>query len=392
MAWFSCDILSQQILNMQTIGTASGSVASFSTDVTENLINCNCQFAASQAAGTPTPSAPIPIQAVNSIAVTRAGKNLFNDAIYTEANWTLQENGYYNGNAHALLRNSRYSYENGGIKTSGVVTVSFDISMASGSMQIYCLYEGDNSWTNLSGNVRSEGHKTFTTNSNKNCIAIGLWTTVGQTSQAFSLKNFQVEVAPSETAYEAYNGVTKTLNLGGDYYGGSVDKDGNIDANKDKIVIDGSQTITVATQSYIKSDACDGFITVNDIYPRVSPTNQQNGFAMCDKLSPVKQMMWNLTGYPNCMTINQNQIHLNIANNLLGVTDYTQETTATVKAKIKSFLESNPITVIFSKAPATAQASNAIELNTLLGVNNIYCDTGNTSVTYLETIKNHYNL
>ena len=40
MAWFSCDILSQQILNMQTIGTASGATASFTTDLTENLVKC----------------------------------------------------------------------------------------------------------------------------------------------------------------------------------------------------------------------------------------------------------------------------------------------------------------------------------------------------------------
>lgn len=339
------------LLELLPTDTASGAIANF-TDGADNVPvkALSVEFAATQAEGTPTPSTPIPIVGVDKVNVTRCGKNLMDENARTDLTNNIQ---FYNANG-LMLKAGTYTWS-----TSEIIN----------------WYVVDFATTTTLFTKYNSSFFTFTLNEDTrvkfNAYKVGI----------DHNDKFQLERGSEATDFEPYNGTTALINLGGTYYGGSVDKDGNIDANKDKIVIDGSQTIIVAVQAYIKSDACDCFITVNDIYPRVSPPNQADGFAMCDKLLPVKQMMWNLTGYPNCMTINQNQIHLNIANNLLGITDYTQETTATAKAKIQSFLQNNPITVIFSKAPATAQASNTAEIPTILGDNNFFSDAGDVDVT-----------
>lgn len=363
------ELLSQKadvtdLLDLLPTDNASGAVANF-TDGADNVPvkALSVEFAASQASGTPTPSSPIPITPVSSIKVTRTGKNLIEGI----------------DNNILGLSNNIITYASGTgtiIKARLVAGQSYIISGVTKNRGIVAYFDEMPQLNATTSKYQSFGNTSYTFTADYSGFAL-----IYIANSVIDTTSAQLEFGSIATAYEAYNGVTKTLALGGDYYGGEVDKDGNIDDNKDKIVIDGSQTITVAVQAYIKSDACDCFITVNDIYPRVSPPNQADGFAMCDKLLPVKQMMWNLTGYPNCMTINQNQIHLNIANNLLGITDYTQETTATAKAKMQTFLQNNPITVIFSKAPATAQASNAIELNTLLGDNNFFSDAGDVDVT-----------
>lgn len=53
--------------------TVSGSVVQFTTDLTDNLLSAICSFLASQASGTPTPSAPIPIVGVDKVNVTSNG-------------------------------------------------------------------------------------------------------------------------------------------------------------------------------------------------------------------------------------------------------------------------------------------------------------------------------
>ena len=209
-AWSSQKI-TDELIALLPVDSASGSIASFSTSLALPLVSLKASIVATESgSGTKSPTNPYTLGGFSNAVITKAKKNLFNDAIYTEAGWTLQENGYYNGNAQALMINSRYAYTKGGIKTSGIVTISFDLLRSSGDMQIYCLYEGNSAWTNLSGNINTEGHKTVTTESNKNCIAVGLWTTVGVSSAAFSLKNFQIEISASETAYEPYT-ATQTI-------------------------------------------------------------------------------------------------------------------------------------------------------------------------------------
>jgi len=69
MALYHTNVLDNAIKALPTVATAQGSVASFETDLTEDLIEVVCEIQYSQASGTPTPTNPIPITVYNEINV-----------------------------------------------------------------------------------------------------------------------------------------------------------------------------------------------------------------------------------------------------------------------------------------------------------------------------------
>lgn len=263
------------------------------------------------------------------------------------------------------------------------LTFAFFNSTANAQIRIYYY---DKSGTFLSWEAKNAVNNVATFTTPENAYFVNFAVGNSSTPVTTNNQNLSINYPSADEDYHAYDGGVDTIDLTQEVYGGTLDvTTGTLEINKAKCIIDGTQNITIATQPYIKSDACDGFITVNDIYPRLSPQIQPNGFAICDKLSPAKQAIWNMTGYVNRMTINQNQIHLNIANELLGITDYTQETIATAKAKMKSFLENNPISVVFYIMPQVIQLTPT-QVRTLLRQNQIYADTGNINkIVYFKT-------
>lgn len=310
-----------------------------------------------------------PIVSVSEVNITRTGANLWDEE------WELgliNDSDGQNSPNSTLIRSKNYIPVN--------PNATYYFNLATKNAHVFCY---DQNKTYL-GYINLVGNNTFTPLANTAFIRFRMNTAYGTTYN----NDLSINYPSTDTEYHAHTGnTTVIIYLGGNYYGGYVDAvTGEIVIDKKIVVIDGSQTITVATTSYIKSDACDSFITDNDIYPRSNPSQQPDKFALCDTLNPVKAFIWNTSGNVNCMTINTNQIHLNISNDLLGITDYTQETTATAKAKIQSFLQNNPITVVFGISPIKIYASNTAQIPTLNGLNLVYADTGDVEAEYLETV------
>ena len=64
---------------LPTIDTASGSIATFDTDMTENLVEVKCQIVAQQSgSGTPSPSNPRPITTYTSLNLSHSGADTSN--------------------------------------------------------------------------------------------------------------------------------------------------------------------------------------------------------------------------------------------------------------------------------------------------------------------------
>lgn len=79
MALFHTTVLDNQIKVLPTVDTASGSIASFNTDLTENLVSVKCQIVATQSgSGTPSPSNPRPIQTYTSLNLSHSGADTSN--------------------------------------------------------------------------------------------------------------------------------------------------------------------------------------------------------------------------------------------------------------------------------------------------------------------------
>ena len=79
MAYFHTTVVDNQIKALPTVDTASGSIATFDTDLTENLVEVKCQIVATQSgSGTPSPSNPRPITVYTSLNLSHSGSDTSN--------------------------------------------------------------------------------------------------------------------------------------------------------------------------------------------------------------------------------------------------------------------------------------------------------------------------
>ncbi len=151
------------------------------------------------------------------------------------------------------------------------------------------------------------------------------------------------------------------------YDGDTYSSDGTVNRKYFKYTVTGAETLYVANTRYIKSDACDAYFNLNTIEPIVS-TALPNTYCKSNVLEmrTPSSGIWSSTGFPNCGALNNAgdnvQVHINIANSLLGITDYTQETTTTVKTKIAAYLSSlyqanKPIEFIFKLKTETTETA-----------------------------------
>ena len=385
-----------EIANILPTGNASGSIANFNTSLAlpmEIVADVN----ATQEAGTPTPNTPKAISGVSAVNLVKCGKNLFDKSTFVKGRLDDGVIGYASDTTSMEITDSGVTFTTianyrgvvGGlirVKPSTSYYFNFTYSGSITLTKSVDFYDFEGNWLNR----LSPFSFSFTTPNNCGYIRIAFQL---HTSGTATISNIFVNYPSTEHAYASYNpnGSTTLINLNSTYYGGQlmIDKSGKrkIKPNKGEIIIDGSQTIRVASQAYIKSDACDCFVVCDDIFPRFGPAYQPDNFAMCEKLEPVKITVWNTVGYPNCLTINTNQIHLNIANDLLGVTDYTQETPESVSPKIIAYLRNNPIKVVFNATnSAIIDLPDGEPINSLVGVNNVYADSGDCEVTYKKSI------
>lgn len=83
MAYFHTTVLDNQIKALPTTDTASGSVATFDTDMTENLVSCVSYINATQVSGAPTPTDPKTISGKSSITLTHILTDPFDLHLYT---------------------------------------------------------------------------------------------------------------------------------------------------------------------------------------------------------------------------------------------------------------------------------------------------------------------
>ena len=159
---------------------------------------------------------------------------------------------------------------------------------------------------------------------------------------------------------------------------------GELVVDKELITINSINTVN---NGYIHPDGCDAFAFVYDIYPLQNPLLQADQY--CDRLKFKKSHIW--TGgnsEPNVFAINSNQVHIKLSYNLLGVTDYTQETTATLKNKFNEYLDENPVTLTIPIQPLTYQLTPQ-EIKTLLGENHLFADTGSINMDYRADTKRY---
>ena len=125
----------------------------------------------------------------------------------------------------------------------------------------------------------------------------------------------------------------------------------------------GNETWYVASQDYAKPDAGDAFANFEGIV-NTNCGGCQNTISLSSHFKVFNGAIWSGRNHVDEFTWNGRQLHINIKNSELGVTDYTQETTSSLKTKIVAYIKAQaangtPITVYYPLANPRQEYYNA---------------------------------
>lgn len=299
-----------------------------------------------ESGSTATDYTPFVNGGVYSVTFPALGKNLYDCAefsSYKQADGTYRLTG-------ADATGTKVYFPEDLVGKEIVISVYLDLTKETGPtyIRLRAVFNGTNK-NGATVNNNNAGYSTVTVTPTS--TSDYFYMTYGSNgNNYYTFSQFQVEIktGSSRTSYEPY---TNTV------YKGTVDiANGTLTVDRKIKVVNAIDTV-LGSPKYIKSDAIDGYINVSEIYPSKGPTGYQPEELMADRLNFQNKSIWATVGFPNCWTINGVQIHVNVANDLLGVTDYTQETTATAKGKLNTWLASNPVTVTIPIQPKVYQLS-----------------------------------
>lgn len=317
-----------------------------------------------------------PIDGVSEINVKKCGKNLF-DLNSLSASGITIENGVVSGIAQ------KYS-DNFGLNTNGLKglkykeNTKYTISCkaytdgsytTSGTGLYFKISYTDGSYSSLSipNNQQELGFFEKTSNANKTIDKIQLAYSSGY-SNIWYLKEIQIEENTSATAYEPYNGSTILINLGGTYYGGYVSQDK--DGKREITVTKGITTLGDLTNwRYAQGSGVWRFQAKmpNDYKLPETISERLDFISSCFKpdLSPT-------TGG-------------SVDNSIAGYTNDTKVYILCNKyTDLETFLtDLSSQTLVYTLAePFTVALPDGQPIKSLPGVNNIFADTGNTSLQF----------
>ena len=350
MAWFRCSGIPQSILDLKTVSSASGSIATFDTDLTDNLIKCVADIQALQT-GTGTPSSQNVrlISGYSSIKIAKSSKNLFGGFVFMPG-CTIESTG-------AISTSVNYDIYKISIKKNTDYTISFREASAGNRASRLAIYNGNTFVDIVVNSYTSAGEQSYTVNFNQDFDTAFL--VVRNTCY-----NIQLEEGSTATTYEAPQ--ITTIPLGQTVYGGNLDVlSGVLTIDKGYIEFDGS------------SDEDWSYATGNKwatiVIPDMKSGANQDG---------ITNWLPKSTSYQNygfALGRNNTSFYAYQIQNISGVTDL---------ATWKTYISSNPLQVVYPLATPTTVQLSSNQIATILGQNNIYADTGDIEVKYLETVGN----
>lgn len=334
------------LLGELEVKTASGAIASF-TDGADDVPLASASFGIVPAGGGGTPSDPVAITGYSGMTITHIGKNIFNyeDVSPLNANVTItRSDGDYtvqNNNSYAV--SAFYSV------VFRLKPATYSLSLGEGISVPIRIYK-NGSWFNNGINAGSTSC-TFTVTEEDNYD----FSCNVPANSSLTIKKCQFEVGATATTYEAYTAPeTISDTFGRTVYGGTRALDGTLTDeykhyNLSALTWSGGILGGVAWCWYVDLSA-DGLKL---------PTNSAIFEGLCDRYAPIR--FNGVSGTSDTIALRSNGV-LYINNG-------------------SDTIEPDGEVIIKYDTPNT-YALDPIAMSSYLGDNNIYCDTGDTSVDY----------
>lgn len=305
------------------------------------------------------------LDGVSAVNVTRCGKNLFNSStVFTETGSYMYAKSIFPKNTNLICK---FVDKDPTVDISGIYFGFYDDTYTSGAAS-----SGHYRWLINNGTVQS--NLSNMASGGGSVLCDGLFASPkNQTTIDTLLARYdiQVEVGTVSTDYAPYSATTRTISLGQTVYGGSVtvDEDGECELteNRSVLVFDGSDeqvwTIHASGTDTTVFKHISGVAIANETNEQVSPnTITYSSAANTADSSRANTIRWVTSG----------NVFIQVAN-----------TTATTATELKNWLALNNVKITANAAtPTTSTLTPITPINTLEGVNNIWCDTGDIEVGY----------
>lgn len=343
------------------LNSASGSIASFSDGSASPVTALSVIIDPVQAGtGDPSPTNVRPISGHTQAVVTRTGKNLF-DGVYQP--WGIANDKIASTNGRTAI-----------IAVKGGETYTIKKAAETNRFNIYetAITPAANvDVTTSSAIVVDTYTRRVTVGSTAKYLVVYVSTSTEQAEP-----QMQVELGSTATSYEPYQGTSVTIDLDGTRYGGELN------------VLTGEMTVDVMFKTLTGSNSEGWGITDAGTYKYFYLNRDYSS--------------WTYSTYSEQALNADPRLKCNV-----GLVSY--QTMSTVKgvalaygyrvslpnfladnhtvAEFRTYLASNPIQIVIPlKNPQTVQLTPS-QMQTLLGQNNIWVDTGDTSVTYRADTK-----
>lgn len=351
--------------------TATGSIASFSDGGDDIPVESfECEIVAQQESGTPTPANPLPITGFDSADIPVMGKNLFDESQIINASGWSESDGVYTGVVAQL-----YLYANNGFpkqskyKENTQYTLSVYVN-ATDAVSRFRIYYTDGTYSDLAlANNMVGTTQTHLTTPNKTIDKI---TFTYNSGGNLSISKIQLEENTTATTYVPYTGTLYTIDFGQTIYGGRlIYSNGQwaIEATHGYAEFDGSED-----EDWIMSGGTNGTFII-----AVSNAKLVNTTVPGDIIANIMTAISYNTGYYAtnifgiAMGYQSSQLRVNVDTSVV-----TKDLTT-----FRTWLSNNPLQAVYELAtPVIIPLTSLAHIKTLPGVNNIFSNTGDSTVKY----------
>ena len=342
-------MIAAALLAVMPVGTESGSIASFDTEIAAPLVNVSCDIVAT--GGNGTPDNPNPINGYTEAKITRCGVNLWDET------W---DNCYWNENANGVkVPNASLFGCNDYITVSEGTNIRF-VSPTVTPKWFVLWYDKNKDMLSY---TRADGGDILTVPAN------ACYMTFYNSNIAYSStynNDISINLPSSDTAYHPYTGNTYAIAVGQTVYGCVLDVTrGKLTVEKVKIILNG-------TEAWGNYPAYNG---VSFVVNNMKSGNFMNG--ICSHFATLSSHGHGIRFGANNNLIYCEEVYTDIS----GVTDVDSW---------KTWLSNNNIDIVYPlDTPFDIDLTPEV-ISAVVGTNNVYSDTnGDTTVQYKDSIQ-HY--
>lgn len=360
------------------------SIITFETDVASKIKNLIVDINPIQTgAGDPSPDNIRPITGWMGTNITRCGKNLLDPAKYNTARVTVDGN-------LIIVKSTAYYSSIFSTKTGGTIDVSKLLPIPSDTLTISCesiVSNTDGGSTNMQVITCDPDGANRTVRGTLNAETLQLTFTCDAPSlidlQAVSNKanltitKFQLEIGGSATAYEAWNGARAASDwsaTAGTVYGGTADL-------RDGTLVSECAVTTIGALTWTYNDDANGKYFRTRVYNIQGIPNKTGSdeYLASSAYKTVLPRITSIADMPDC-SIKENRYNTSPYGQYIYLRDLRFTTEADLKAAM------GDVQIVYRKATPDTFAITPQEIQTLIGINTIYADTGDILVHYPKTI------